>query len=137
MCVCVCVCVCLVPLWFKYLTGNPMVPGSSPISCTTVPPRCNRYILFWGASSPGSFSPTSSGPGGTSGAHTTLAERLRQASCKFLIPANPSGVYPTKHILTCRPAYWLHTPRFGSASLPLQPSPLRSFSVPAYTIIHM
>ena len=59
---------------------------------------CIKFIL-WGASSPGSFSPISSGPGGASGAHTTLAERLSQVSCKFLAQLQEFAGTDSQHLL--------------------------------------
>ena len=145
-CVCVCVCVCACVCVHVSVFGGLVVKVLDwyitlwcQIRVPSVAPPAHPALMGWGASSPGSFSSISSGSGGTSGAHTTLAKRLSQASRMFLIPANPFGVYPPKHILTHRHAYWLHTPGFGSASLPLaQPTEIvRHACVHHYTYVKL
>ena len=90
---CVCVCVCLWALlvkWFVHWAPDPWVMGSSPTTrrwilsnllplpptTPTSPPSCEWVPgISWGANH-GSFSLNSSGPGGTSGAHTTCCEKV-------------------------------------------------------------
>ena len=76
--------------WFVHWAHDPWVMGSSPatrrwILCNllplppttpTSPPSCEWVPgVSWGANH-GSFSLNSSGPGGTSGAHTTCCEKV-------------------------------------------------------------
>ena len=94
-CVCVCMYVCmyvwgLVVKWFVHWAHDPWVMGSSPTirrwilsnlfplppTTPTSPPSCEWVPgISWGANH-SSFSLNSSGPGGTSGAHTTCCEKV-------------------------------------------------------------
>ena len=90
VCVCVCVCVGLISEVVVHWAHDPWVMGSSPTTrrwilsnllplpptTPTSPPSCEWVPgLSWGANH-SSFSLNSSGPGGTSGAHTTCCEKV-------------------------------------------------------------
>ena len=72
MCVCMYNMWGLVVKWFVHWAHDPWVMGSSPTS----PPSCEWVPgVSWGANH-SSFSLNCSGPGGTSGAHTTCCEKV-------------------------------------------------------------
>ena len=99
MCMYVCIYVCmyvwgLAVKWFVHWTHDPWVMGSSPTTrrwilsnllplpptTPTSPPSCEWVPgVSWGANH-SSFSLNSSGPGGTSGAHTTCCEKVPASS---------------------------------------------------------
>ena len=88
----------LVVKWFVHWAHDPWVMSSSPTTrrwilsnllplpptTPTSPPSCEWVPgVSWGANH-SSFSLNSSGPGGTSGAHTTGCEKVAGPSCEFL-----------------------------------------------------
>ena len=100
VCMYVCMYVCvwgLVVKWFVHWAHDPWVMGSSPTTrrwilsnllplpptTPTSPPSCEWVPgVSWGANH-SSFSLNSSGPGGTSGAHTTCCEKVAGPPASF------------------------------------------------------